>query len=403
MSPRYFKDHQTEGVMDHNYRVFFAPGRVNLIGEHTDYNGGHVFPCAITLGTYVAAKKRRDRQIRLYSENMKDSGVIVSSLDDLAPDTHGEGTWADYPKGVIYTFLQRKYPIDTGLDLIYYGNIPAGAGLSSSAAIEVATAAMLRGMFDLAISNQEIAVLCQHSENTYNGMKCGIMDQFASAMGKEDHAIFLDTRDLTYEYVELDMTGCRLIIANTNKPHKLTDSKYNERRSECEAALSDLQKAVSIKSLGDLGIEEFETYKNNISDPVNRKRAKHAVYENVRTMEAVKVLKQGDRNRFGELMRQAHISMRDDYEATGTELDTLAAEAWKIPGCIGSRMTGAGFGGSTVSIVEETNVENFIEKVGTSYREKIGYDADFYVMKIGGGPREISPGEDMYQELTHPA
>lgn len=400
-------------MKNNKFSIFFAPGRVNLIGEHTDYNGGHVFPCAITRGTYLASRKRQDRKIKLYSINKHEQGVIETSLDELLHDqgahinkeTGKESTWADYPKGVIATFMQHNYSIDCGLDLIYYGDIPTGAGLSSSASIEVVTGVMLKTLYQLDISGKEIAVLCQIAENEYNGMKCGIMDQFASAMGKENHAIFLDTSDLSYEYVKLDMNGCKLVIANTNKPHKLTESKYNERRQECELALKDIQEAIisenktnfndkaslaGINSLCDLDIQTFEKYKESIKNEINRKRAKHAVYENVRVVEAVRELKNGNRKRFGELMREAHISMSEDYEATGAELDTLADAAWKTEGCIGSRMTGGGFGGCTVSIVKEENVQDFIDQVGKEYREKIGYDADFYVMTIGGAPREIT-------------
>lgn len=389
------------------FRFFFAPGRVNLIGEHLDYNGGNVFPCAITLGTYLAARKRKDRKIRLYSVNKPKDGVIVTSLDTLlSKDQGADGTWADYPKGVIATFLKKGYHVDAGLDLIYYGNIPAGAGLSSSASIEVVTAVMLNGLFGLEILNQEIAACCRLSENTYNGVHCGIMDQFVSAMGKAEHAIFLDTGDLSFEYVKLDMKGLRLVIANTNKPHKLADSKYNERQKECEKALTDLKQVVEISALCDLTPEMFEKYKDAIKDPVCQKRAKHVVYENMRTIQAVRELSLGNMSALGELMKQAHLSMKNDFEATGIELDTLAEEAWKAPGCVGARMTGAGFGGCIVAIVQEDLVKDFIGQVGAAYKEKIGYAADFYEMEIGRGPRELTaidgnPRLEMSQMFVH--
>lgn len=374
------------GPMD-GVGIYFAPGRVNLIGEHTDYNGGHVFPCALTIGTYAAARKRNDRKLRFYSMNFPDEGVYESSLDDLVPDE--KYGWTNYPKGVIFTFIKRNHIIDCGMDIVIFGNIPNGSGLSSSASLEILTGFILRDLFGFGMDNIELALIGQDSENSYNGVSCGIMDQFASAMGRENQAIFLDTVDLSYEYVPLNLKGMKLVIANTNKKHKLADSAYNERRRECEKALKDLQKAVNIRQLGDLTCQEFEQYKDAISDPVCRKRAKHAVYENQRTIEAVKILKSGDIYRFGQLMKEAHISVSRDYQVTGPELDTLAEEAWKIPGCLGSRMTGGGFGGCTVSIVKDEAVEEFKERVGAAYLKKIGYPADFYILEAGGGPRIV--------------
>ena len=365
-------------------KTYFAPGRVNLIGEHTDYNGGHVFPCALTIGTYAAAKKRDDRKIRFYSVNFPQNGVIETSLDELVPDD--KFGWTNYPKGVIYTFNLKGFPVTSGLDMVVYGNIPNGSGLSSSASLEVLTGFILRDLFGFEISNIILAQIGQASGNDYNGMNCGIMDQFAVAMGKKDHAIFLDTSDLSFEYVPISMTGAKIIIANTNKKHKLTDSAYNERRCECEQALEELQSVVKINHLCELTPEQFEQYKDAIKDPVRQKRAKHAVYENQRTVEAVKVLKEGNLQRFGELMKEAHLSISRDYEVTGPELDTLAETAWTVPGCIGSRMTGGGFGGCTVSIVKDEAVSDFIRTVGEAYRKKIGYDASFYVVSIGDGP-----------------
>ncbi len=368
-------------------KAYFAPGRVNLIGEHTDYNGGHVFPCALTIGTYGAAAKRSDRKLRFYSVNQDRLGVVEGSLDDLNPSD--KAGWTNYPKGVVWAFERRGMKLDTGFDLVIYGNIPNGSGLSSSASLEVLTGFILRDLYGFDTSNQDLALIGQYSENNFNGCNCGIMDQFAVAMGKEGSAIFLDTADLSFEYAPIKLEGAKIIIANTNKKHKLTDSQYNARRSMCEAALAILQKSLDIKGLGDLTIEQFEQNKHLLEDPDMQRKAKHAVYENQRTIEAVKALKAGDLTHFGELMRQSHESLRDDYDVTGVELDTLAEEAWKIPGVIGSRMTGAGFGGCTVSIVKDEAIENFKKTVGENYKKKIGYDATFYTVEIGGGPEVI--------------
>lgn len=368
-------------------KVYFAPGRVNLIGEHTDYNGGHVFPCALTIGTYAAARKRSDRKLRFYSVNFPQNGVIETSLDELVPDdAYG---WTNYPKGVIYTFIKDGYLINEGLDMAVYGNIPNGSGLSSSASLEVLTGFILRDMYGFEISNQILAIIGQDSENNYNGMNCGIMDQFAVAMGKKDCAIFLDTSDLSYEYVPICMEGAKIVISNTNKKHELTNSAYNTRRCECEQALEELQRVTDIEHLCDLTDEQFEKYKDAIKDPIRQKRAKHAVYENQRTIEAVRVLKEGNLKRFGELMNEAHVSVSKDYEVSCEELDTLAEEAWNVDGCIGSRMTGGGFGGCTVSIVRDEAVDTFVKQVGEAYKKKIGYEASFYVVSIGDGPRVV--------------
>lgn len=369
-------------------KAYFAPGRVNLIGEHTDYNGGHVFPCALTIGTYGVARKREDRKLRFYSMNFEELGVVESSLDELVPG--GDKNWTAYPKGVTWVFEQRGVEIPAGLDLLLFGNIPNGSGLSSSASVEVLTGAILRDQFGLEVTNQDLALIGQYSENKYNLVNCGIMDQFAIAMGKKDHAIFLDTADLSFEYAPVRLEGAKIVISCSNKKRGLGDSKYNQRRSECEAALAELQKVVDVKSLGELDEATFEKYKDAISDDVRRKRAKHAVYENQRTLKAVAALKAGDLEEFGRLMNASHVSLRDDYEVTGIELDTLAEEAWKVPGVIGSRMTGAGFGGCSVSIVRDEAVERFIESVGKAYEQKIGYAADFYVVEIGDGPCILS-------------
>nr|WP_297863696.1 galactokinase [uncultured Acetatifactor sp.] len=365
-------------------KCYFAPGRVNLIGEHTDYNGGHVFPCALTIGTYGAARRREDNKLRFYSMNFEKLGVIESSLEELIPSK--EAGWTNYPKGVMWAFGEKGKKVPSGMDLLLYGNIPNGSGLSSSASVEVLTGYILRDFFGFEMSNQDLALIGQYAENHFNKVNCGIMDQFAIAMGKKANAIFLDTADLSFEYAPIALKGAKIVIASSNKKRGLGDSKYNERRSECETALAELQKVVEIQSLGALDEETFEKYASAIQSDVRRKRAKHAVYENQRTIRAVEALKADDVALFGKLMNESHVSLRDDYEVTGIELDTLVEEAWKIDGVIGSRMTGAGFGGCTVSIVKDEAIDSFIEKVGKAYEAKIGYAADFYVVEIGNGP-----------------
>lgn len=365
-------------------KAYFAPGRVNLIGDHTDYNGGHVFPCALTLGTYGVARKREDNKLRFYSMNFDSLGVIESSLEELNP---GEGeNWTAYPKGVIWAFGEKGMQVTKGMDLLLFGNIPNGSGLSSSASVEVLTGFILRDFFGFDVTNQDLALIGQYSENKYNLVNCGIMDQFAIAMGKKDHAIFLDTATLSFEYAPVKLEGAKVVIACSNKKRGLVDSKYNERRSQSEAALKELQKVVDIETLGDLDEETFEKHQDAIADTVCRKRAKHAVSENQRTIQAVEALKKNDIELFGKLMSESHVSLRDDYETSCDETDLLVAEAWKNPGVLGSRITGGGFGGCTVSIVKDKAVEQFKEQIGKVYLEKVGYAADFYVVDIGDGP-----------------
>lgn len=373
---------------DGDIRSYFAPGRVNLIGEHTDYNGGHVFPCALTIGTYAIVRKREDRKLRFYSHNFEKLGVLESSLDDLKYDKALD--WTNYPIGVVWAFIEKGYQVDAGFDMLLYGNIPNGSGLSSSASVEVVTGVALRDLFGFDdVSMIDIALFGQYSENNFNGVNCGIMDQFAIAMGKKDQAIFLDTSDLSYTYAPIRLKDEKIVIACSNKKRGLGDSKYNERRAECEEALAELQTELSIKSLGELSEEEFEAHKDLIKSEVRQRRAKHAVYENQRTLKAVDALKAGNLEEFGKLMNASHVSLRDDYEVTGIELDTLVENAWEQEGVVGSRMTGAGFGGCTVSIVKTDCVDKFIENVGKAYLEKIGYAADFYVVEIGDGGRVI--------------
>lgn len=364
-------------------RTYFAPGRVNLIGEHTDYNGGHVFPCALTIGTYFAVRKREDRKLRFFSTNFLDLGIIDGSLDELV--WREEADWTNYPVGVIWAFEQKGYKIENGFDILLCGNIPNGSGLSSSASVEVGTGVMLCDMCGFDISMTDIALIGQYSENKFNKVNCGIMDQFAIAMGRKDNAIFLDTSDLSYEYAPIVLKDARIVIACSNKKRGLGDSKYNERRAECEQALSELKKVTDIKTLGDLSEAEFEKYKDAIGSEVRMRRARHAVYENRRTIKAVEALKAGDIEEFGKLMIASHNSLRDDYEVTGKELDTLVDSALKQNGVIGARMTGAGFGGCTVNIVKTDCIADFIDNVGKEYVEKIGYAADFYVVDVGEG------------------
>ena len=368
-------------------KTYFAPGRVNLIGEHTDYNGGHVFPCALTMGTYAVARKRNDNKLRLYSINFEQLGVLESTIDELKYKK--EEDWINYPKSMIWALKEEGFNINTGFDIVYYGTIPNGAGLSSSASIEVLTGFVLKDMFNLKLDMVKLALLGQKAENKYVGVNCGIMDQFVIANGKKNCAIFLDTANLEFEYAPVELKEEKIVIMNTNKKRGLGDSKYNERRAECEEALKELQTKLDIKSLGELTEEEFEENKHLIKDENRRKRAKHAVYENQRTIKAVEALKENKIEDLGKLMIASHNSLRDDYEVTGKELDTLVEESLKQEGVIGARMTGAGFGGCAVSIVKNDKVEEFIKNVGKSYKDKIGYEASFYAVEIGDGPRVV--------------
>lgn len=368
-------------------RIFFAPGRVNLIGEHTDYNGGHVFPCALSFGTYMVARKNNDMKVRAVSLNFEDLGLLETSVENI--EYNQALKWVNYVMGVVKTLQDKGYAINQGFDILLYGNIPNGSGLSSSASVELATGIMLENLFDLTIDRVELVKVCQYAENNFNGVNCGIMDQFAIGMGKENHAILLDCNTLQYEYAPLDLKGHTIVISNTNKRRELGESKYNERREECERALSNLQAKLNIKSLGDLSVESFNAHADLIKSEIDRKRARHAVSENQRTLEAVSALEKGDLRKFGQLMDASHVSLRDDYEVTGKELDTLVALAWKEDGVIGSRMTGAGFGGCTVTIIKSENVEAFKEHVGKAYKKATGYEASFYIADVSAGAREL--------------
>ena len=368
--------------------AYFSPGRVNLIGEHTDYNGGHVFPCAISLGTYALVAPRTDGISRLYSMNLPEQGVVQFPMHGaVKSDAYG---WANYPIGVVRVMEDAGHRAAHGFDIVLYGTLPNGAGLSSSASIEVLMAVILNDELNLGIDMVELVKFSQKAENEFVGMNCGIMDQFAVGMGKKDCAILLDCNTLSYRYSKLALDGCSIVITNTNKTHSLVTSAYNERRAQCESALKALQKVKPIKALGELTNAEFDAIASAIPDPVERRRARHAVYENNRTLEAVKALEANDVKRFGELMNASHASLRDDYEVTGPELDTLAELAWQQDGVLGSRMTGGGFAGCTVSIVRDAAIPAFEKNVGDAYTAKIGYAPSFYVANIADGARRLS-------------
>ncbi len=370
-------------------RVFFAPGRVNLIGEHTDYNGGHVFPCALTLGTWCAARSRSDRALRLFSLNFPEAGVVETDIDRETPLPGG--CWANYPLGVLRAFSAEGHIVDRGLDLAFYGDIPAGSGLSSSAAIEVLTGTALEGLFGFGLGGVDIALLGQRAENDFIGLSCGIMDQFASAMGRRDHAIFLDTETLEYRYAPLSLAGAHILIVNSMVKHALAGSAYNQRRRECERALNDLRAVrPGLPSLGALTPEEFKDLAGAITDPVCRKRAKHAVCENARTLEAFSVLSRGQLADFGRLMNASHISLRDDYEVSCPEVDTLVDIAWRCEGVLGARITGGGFGGCTVNIVSDGAEASFRAAIRREYAETTGLDAQIYTVSAGDGAHEIT-------------
>ncbi|MET1966738.1 galactokinase [Enterococcus gallinarum] len=366
---------------------YFAPGRINLIGEHTDYNGGYVFPASITIGTYGVARKRADKQIRLYSENFPEKGIITFSLDDL--EYRKEDDWTNYPKGVIRYLKAAGHAIDSGIEIAFYGNIPNGAGLSSSASIELLTGVILDDLFGLAIERLELILTGKKVENEFIGVNSGIMDQFAIGMGKKDHALLLDTNTLAYDLVPAEFGDYVVAIMNTNKRRELADSKYNERRGECEEALKRLQTKLKIQSLGELDEATFFAHTSLIEDPTLIKRAKHAVTENQRTLKAKAALEAGDLESFGHLLDASHASLRDDYEVTGIELDTLVAAAQEQPAVMGARMTGAGFGGCAIALVKKSEWEAFATAVKESYREKIGYETDIYQASIDDGARKL--------------
>lgn len=367
--------------------LFFAPGRINLIGEHTDYNGGHVFPAAISFGTYAMGRKRTDQKLRFYSLNFPTSSIIESDLADLRYQE--QDGWANYPKGMIQYIKDHHMRIDSGCDILFYGNIPNGAGLSSSASIEMATGVMLESLFNLSLDRLDMVRIGQKVENNYIGVNSGIMDQFAVGMGKQDHAMLLDCQTLNYHYAPIHLDNHQIIIINTNKQRTLAGSKYNERRKQCEKALEDLQTQLDIQSLGELTTEQFEEHQPLIQDKTNRLRARHAVTENERTIQALKKLQAGDVTGFGKLMNESHQSLEHDYEVTGIELDTIVHTAWKQDGVIGARMTGAGFGGCAIAIVEKKKIPEFKEQISQTYQDTVGLEATFYTASIHDGAKPI--------------
>lgn len=364
----------------------FSPGRVNLIGEHTDYNGGHVFPCAISLGTFGAIKQRRDKLLRLYSNNFAADGIKEYAIDDLS-FVKADG-WTNYVKGVIY-FLQRAgYSINHGCDIYINGEIPNGSGLSSSASLELLIGVLVKALFGLDVAQLDLVKIGKKVENDFIGVNSGIMDQFAVGMGKKDHAIYLDTNTLNYQYLPVKLADATLVIMNTNHRRELAGSKYNERRSQCEAALADLQaKLPELKTLGALNVEQFDEYRYAITDKINMRRALHAVSENERTQVATKVLAQNDIARFGRLMNASHVSLQDDYEVTGKQLDAIVHAAWAFDGTLGARMTGAGFGGCAIALVKSTRLAEFKQFVAAKYKQAVGTECEFYVAKIADGTK----------------
>lgn len=368
-------------------KVYFSPGRVNLIGEHTDYNGGHVFPCALTFGTHMLVAKNNDNVLRFHSLNLPDASKEVSLADAVKPQPGNH--WCNYPLGVIAQFPKIGFELKEGYDMLFWGNVPPGAGLSSSAAIEVVAAYAFSDLLGAGITRTQMAQFGQASEHEYAGVNCGIMDQFASAWGKKDHAIYLNCDTLEFEHVPVKLEGIKVVIANTHSPHKLDSGAYNDRVAQCHEALAEINKVRPLKQLADLSEQEFHEIEDKITDPVAHRRARHVVTECERTKNAVEALKRGDIQTFGKLMCQSHVSLRDDYEVTGLHLDTLAEEAWKIDGVIGSRMTGGGFGGCTVSLVKDEAIPTFIEKVGKAYEQKTGIKADFYIAEIGDGAQTV--------------
>ncbi|GLO64797.1 galactokinase [Oceanobacillus kimchii] len=371
-------------------RIFFSPGRINLIGEHTDYNGGHVFPAAINMGTYALAAKRSDNKLNMYSANFPDEGIIDCDLSNLAYHEHHR--WANFPKGMFHYLMNAGYEIRTGADILFYGDIPNSAGLSSSASLELATGTVFEGLYNKKIDRLEMVKIGQKVENEYIGVNSGIMDQFAVGMGKKNHAILLNCDTMQYYYAPLPLDGYNFIIIHTNKARTLAGSKYNERRLQCEKALQDFQSNLNIDSLADLTTDTYEANKHLIRDPIYRKRAKHVVYENARTLQALEKLKQHDLKAFGQLMKESHISLRDDYEVTGKELDTIVEAAWEQSGVIGARMTGAGFGGCAIAIVKTSQKEQFQQQVQLIYQERTELDATFYTVTMHDGAKEITKG-----------
>lgn len=370
-------------------RIFFAPGRVNLIGEHIDYHGGNVLPCAINYGTYLIIRKRQDNKIRGYSYNFQDIGIKEASLTNLTYKKSDD--WFNYPKGIIKTFMEKGYPINTGFDMYFYGDIPNGAGLSSSASIELVTSESLKGIFELDISTKEMVLLSQETENKFMGVNCGIMDQYAIGFGRENKAILLDCAVNDHQYIPLELGEYSIVIINSNKKRALSDSAYNKRRANSFKGLELLKKHYSIKNLVDLSMDALEESRKIFSDlPIIYKRVKHIVTENQRTIEASKKLSNNSLKAFGQLMIESHNSLKSDFEVTGDELDYLVSEALEIEGVLGARMTGAGFGGCTVNLVKKNKIDLLEEVISRKYIEKFGYAPSIYRVEIGDGSKEIT-------------
>lgn len=369
-------------------RHFFSPGRINLIGEHTDYNGGHVFPCAITIGTYGLVSIREDKLVQCYSTNMADTGVITFSLDEL--EKNEEVSWINYVIGMLKYVQASTKPFTHGFNLVIEGNIPNGAGLSSSASLEMLIGTIADEIYHLELDRVKMVKLGQQVENKFIGVNSGIMDQFAIGMGQAEQAMFLDVNTLDFQYIPAEFGDYRILIMNTNKRRELADSKYNERRSQCEAALDQLKTELTINSLGDLDNETFDANRNLINDPILAKRAKHAVYENTRTIEAKALLQAGELEKFGKLLNASHISLRDDYDVTGIELDTLVESAWSHQEVLGARMTGAGMGGCAIALVHKDAIDEVSAAIRSDYTEKVGYAPSFYIAQVGDGSKELT-------------
>jgi len=367
-----------------NVRFFFSPGRVNLIGEHIDYNGGLVFPCAINMGIYAAARPNNSNHITMYSLNFP---ALFGIFDIDSLDFADKDGWQNYPKGVLQSIFKAT-DVKSGLDIVFYGNLPDGTGLSSSACLEMLTAVIANDLLDLQLSNLELVKLCQIVENNYIGVKCGIMDQFAVGFGKKNQAILLDCATLNYSYAPFVSADYSLVITNSNKRRELADSKYNERRAECESALKKLNQVVKAENLCQISLEELNQYKNLLSE-TEFKRAKHVISENKRTIEAAEALKASNLELFGQLMNSSHLSLKDDYLVTGKELDSLALNAQKMEFVLGSRMTGAGFGGCVISLIKKERFTEFRDKLGKIYQQECGLTADFYLVEISDGTGEI--------------
>ena len=366
---------------------YFAPGRVNLIGEHTDYNGGAVFPCAITLGTYAVIARNQRGYMRLFSSNFPEVGIREVALSKV--EYAQEDQWANYVKSIMWVLQLEGVSFEEGFDIYYHGTLPNQSGLSSSASIEVLSCMMFLSEQQMTFSNEKIALLAQKAENDFMHVQCGIMDQFAISMGKKDHGIYLKTQTMEYKYAPIILGDYQLMIVQSNKKRTLGDSAYNQRRLECEEARLLLSKNKAIESLCELTVEDFYELQDLIQDPVLRRRAFHVITENQRTIEAYEALQKGDLLKFGRLMNESHESLRDHYEVTGKELDTLVETAWKQTGVIGARMTGAGFGGCTIHLVQKDCVSSFVHEIETVYEKECHLKADFYQVSIGDGPQKI--------------